>query len=135
MSGPSVNLNLPHGFAYVFPHECVSSQSCPVTGAKAGADAQAPTQLIRPRAGCGADCRLSSYRKGRRNLAHEDEEGERDVSDQPSGTGPTLLSLQPQHCILSPLSTPTILGVALSIPSIRGPPTGPRLHIVHNELC
>lgn len=66
--------------------------------------------------GCGADCRLSSYRKGRRNLAHEDEEGEEDVPDQPPNTGPTFLSLQPQHCTLSPVPSHTVPGIASSLP-------------------
>lgn len=70
--------------------------------------------------GCGADCRLSSYRKGRRNLAHEDEEGEGDVSDQPPSTGPTFLSLQSQHCTLNPVSSPTVPGITSSIPCFRG---------------
>ena len=67
----------------------------PVTRAKAGAHTQAFTRPIRGLGGCGADGRLSSYGKGSRDLAHEEEEGEGEVSDQASSAGLMFLSLQP----------------------------------------
>lgn len=87
--------------------------------------------------GCGADCRLSSYRTGRRNLAHEDEEGEEEVRDQPPNTGPTFLSLQPQHCTLNPVSSPTVPGIASSLSCFgrQKPDDQFRFHIIHNRKC
>lgn len=49
-------------------------------------------------------------------MAHEDKTGGGGLCDHSSG--PTLLS----HCTLSPISTPTIFGIAVSIPSSGGHP-------------
>lgn len=83
-----------------------------------------PKRTCRPSdkalAGCGTDCRLSSYRKGGEMWLMRTNRGGGGLCDHSSG--PTLLSPQPHHCTLSPISTPTIFGIAVSIPSSGGHP-------------